>query len=110
MMSLKRSILLQPRLFPASRSSQASVTSEECWSFAIHDLAALADGNLSQDGLRRLAGHLRRCQTCTATLAAIVEDARATRGSEGNRLAAWLAAAVRGEDVQLAGSDEASKS
>jgi anti-sigma factor RsiW len=69
----------------------------------MHDLAAVADGNLSPQGLQRLTDHLRRCQTCTATLTAVVEDTRAARG-ESHRLAAWLSS-VPWPGPRIAGAD-----
>jgi hypothetical protein len=43
-------------------------------SSALHDLAALEDGNLSQAGKRRLAAHLARCPSCAQVLAARAAD------------------------------------
>jgi len=108
-MGRRRGMLLHP---PQVQPwlDQARVTSGECAGFAIHDLAAVADGNLSPQGLQRLTDHLRGCPTCTATLVAIVEDGKARRGGESHRLAAWLAAVpwpggprTRGGDTGRAG-------
>jgi predicted anti-sigma-YlaC factor YlaD len=44
-------------------------------SSALHDLAALEDGNLSPAGKRRLAAHLAECPSCTRLLAALAADA-----------------------------------
>jgi hypothetical protein len=92
-MAQRRGILLQPKLFHASRPAELPVALEDCKSFAIHDLAALAEGNLSFEGQRRLTRHISHCRTCSATLAAIVEDARGRRGFGERDLASWLAAA-----------------
>lgn len=50
------------------------MSSEGC-SSATLDLAALGEGNLSQDGLQRLASHLHRCSSCRALFASLVKDA-----------------------------------
>ncbi len=103
---------LHPLQLQASRPDPALVTFDECSSFAIHDLAALAEGNLSPQGRQRLAGHLRRCQTCMATLIAIVEDAHAGPGGETHRLAAWLSSVPWETDPRIgcADSDSAGES
>jgi hypothetical protein len=60
---------------------------ETCASLsAVHDLAALSEGNLSCSGKRRLARHLSRCQACTVVLASLVKDADAQRLTGGQ---AW---------------------
>ncbi|HEX8113408.1 MAG TPA: hypothetical protein VF516_37015 [Kofleriaceae bacterium] len=84
------------------------MTFDECSGFAIHDLAALAEGNLSPQGLQRLAGHLRRCQTCAATLIAIVEDAHAGPGGEPHRLADWLSSVPWGNAARPGRADTGS--
>jgi hypothetical protein len=97
-MTFQRRILLQPPLFEAVRPTQVPGIPEECSSFAIHDLAALAEGNLSREGMKRLATHLPQCQTCTATLLAVVEDTQPGRGTGDHSLAAWLAVMATSED------------
>jgi hypothetical protein len=69
-------------------------TDDDCTTFAIHDLAALAEGNLSPDGMERLARHLRQCHACMATLAAIVDEAQPSEGTGDMGLAAWIARAM----------------
>jgi anti-sigma factor RsiW len=94
------------------------VTIDDCSRFAIHDLAALAEGHLSQDGLHRLARHLRSCHRCRATLALIVQDTELDHGSSApRRLAAWLDSGAADDDVQASAiltrtraPDEAAKS
>jgi anti-sigma factor RsiW len=73
------------------------MVTDDCSSFAIHDLAALSDGNLSPEGIARLAGHLRRCETCMRTLAAIIEDAPSARGTNDVTEAAMLARTIYAE-------------
>jgi len=59
-------------------------------SSAVHDLAALSEGNLSREGKRRLASHLVRCQSCKQVLVLLADEAPAA-GSTGNRrLESWL--------------------
>lgn len=41
------------------------------------DLAALSEGNLSPQGMHRLASHVVRCPVCQMVLAAVVQDAHA---------------------------------
>ena len=53
------------------------MTSEGC-SSAVRDLAALSEGNLSEPGLRRLAGHLHGCAPCRALFASLAKDADGT--------------------------------
>jgi hypothetical protein len=79
---------------------------DDCTIFAIHDLAALAEGNLSPEGVERLARHLRRCHTCMATLAAIVDEAQPSEGTADMELAAWIARAMAASD---GGNDEAGR-
>jgi len=60
---------LRSQATPIQRASNAanSAASEVCSSpSAVLDLAALSEGNLSEDGLRRLADHIQRCPTCAA--------------------------------------------
>jgi hypothetical protein len=53
-------------------NAEDSAASEVCSSpSAVLDLAALSEGNLSEDGLRRLAGHIRQCPTCAAVFASL---------------------------------------
>jgi hypothetical protein len=42
--------------------------------YAPHDLAALREGHLSSDGIRRLATHVRRCATCQIVVATVVAE------------------------------------
>lgn len=72
---------------------------EDCSGFAIHDIAALAEGNLSPGGMRRLARHIPGCATCGATLAVIIDDMQPGRGADNQGLAAWLAMASGAEDA-----------
>ena len=43
--------------------------------WAPHDLAALAERNLSPLGMHRLADHVVGCQTCRIVLAGLIGDA-----------------------------------
>lgn len=103
-MGRRRGALYHRPEFQASTRDPARGTFHECVRFAMHDLAAVADGNLSPQGLQRLTDHLRRCPTCTATLAAVVEDTRAARG-ESHRLAAWLSRVPWPGRPGIAGAD-----
>ena len=108
----QRRLRNEPTSAPHDRPSV--VTLEDCSTFAIHDLAALADGNLSEEGLRRLANHVLQCRTCRATLAALIEESQnspvapATAGPGSYDLAAWLGAAEGGRNLmaKLASSDD----
>ncbi|HET9620412.1 MAG TPA: hypothetical protein VFP84_03520 [Kofleriaceae bacterium] len=77
------------------------MTSDDCAAFAIHDLAALADGHLSFEGTRRLTAHLRQCETCMATLAAIVDEVPVARGTRDVSEAARRAKAVLDAAAEL---------
>jgi anti-sigma factor RsiW len=110
MMSQRRGVLLQHPWFQALEPAQVPVAIDECLTFAVHDLAALAEGNLSQDGRRRLAAHLSRCHTCMATLHAIVEDTQPGRGSGDHSLAAWLATVVATAGESLRDGADSDKS
>jgi hypothetical protein len=59
--------------------------------FAIHDAAALREGNLSPDGIRRLANHVVQCDSCKILIAALVVEAQRAE-STGNHLAPQSAA------------------
>lgn len=63
---------------------------DDCADFAIHDLAALSEGNLSPEGIERLAGHLQHCEACVATLVTLVGDAAPARGTADVTAAANL--------------------
>jgi hypothetical protein len=106
----RRGILLRSPLFENPQPAQVPVATDDCEIFAIHDLAALAEGNLSPDGMRRLAGHIHECPTCRATLAAIVEDTQSSRGTGDTAVSAWLAMATPLEDLRssIASTDEIS--
>lgn len=41
---------------------------------ALHDIAALQDGNLSRAGVRRLADHLGQCGSCRILVALLVAE------------------------------------
>lgn len=43
--------------------------------YATHDLAALREGHLSPDSIRRLARHVTTCTTCKILVATIVAEA-----------------------------------
>jgi anti-sigma factor RsiW len=92
-----------PNAAPDAREPQAPAILEECSTFAIHDLAALADGQLSQDGMRRLASHLPTCRTCMATLVALVEDIEHGEASGNHDLAALLAVANSARTAECGG-------
>ena len=46
-----------------------------------HDLAALTEGNLSPQGLRRLARHLVKCRTCQLVLISMIDDGQRVRAT-----------------------------
>jgi hypothetical protein len=63
------------------RANKASIgqasTSVTCrYDGAVHDIAALREGTLSSDGIRRLAHHLPRCESCRFLVAGLVSDAQ----------------------------------
>ena len=62
---------------------------------APHDLAALREGQLSSDGIRRLAAHLRRCATCQLVVATVV--AETTRADSTDTQVTSQAARRRGQ-------------
>lgn len=62
---------------------------------APHDLAALREGQLSSDGIRRLAAHVRRCATCQLVVATVV--AETTRADSTDTQVTSQAARRRGE-------------
>lgn len=55
--------------------------------YAPYDLTALQEGQLSADGIRRLARHVARCATCQIAVAMIVAEA-APAESTGTHMAA----------------------
>lgn len=56
---------------------QDGVMPDDCpSSSAVHDLAALGDGMLSEHGMRRLAGHVSRCRPCMIVLVSLANDAQ----------------------------------
>jgi anti-sigma factor RsiW len=90
------------------------VALEDCSTFSIHDLAALADGNLSEEGLRRLANHIPQCRICRATLAALIEESQNNPGATaserpgGHDVTAWVDAAASGRNLmaKIADNDD----
>jgi len=80
------------RALEEAERPEAPEIDDECSTFAIHDLAALADGQLSDAGIQRLARHLPTCRTCMATLVALVEDSEPGEAPGTEKLAALLAA------------------
>ena len=91
---------------PDAGGSQAPVLFEGCSTFAVHDLAALADGHLSQEGKRRLASHLPTCRICMATLVALVEDTQHGEASGNHDLARLLAATTGGRGIERSYDDD----
>jgi hypothetical protein len=62
-------------LSPDMRMSLDRLVSEGCSdSSAPLDLAALSEGTLSPEGLRRLVRHVLDCQTCAAALGPLLEE------------------------------------
>ena len=91
---------------PAPDATPGPVALEDCSTFAIHDLAALADGNLSEEGLRRLASHIIQCRTCRATLAALIDESQNSPGATTSErpsydVTAWLKAAAGGRNLMI---------
>jgi hypothetical protein len=66
-----RNILVQDRPLPGLPFGEICSNP-----FAMHDVAALCEGNLSQLGKYRLAIHLTRCQACRTALASLYGNAR----------------------------------
>lgn len=99
----QRRFLSPNQFLRVPHASLESVALDDCSTFAVHDLAALADGNLSEDGLGRLARHIPQCRTCRATLAVMIEESRrgheVPASGEGYDLAAWIAAASVGRNL-----------
>lgn len=62
---------------------------------APHDLAALREGQLSIDAIRRLAAHVRQCTTCQMVVATVV--AETTRADSTDTQVTSQAARRRGE-------------
>jgi hypothetical protein len=58
---------------------------------AILDLAALADRNLSKDGVQRLAKHVPQCRDCMHILATLVEEAQPVEATGTHEIEALLA-------------------
>jgi anti-sigma factor RsiW len=54
--------------YPGTTDLEARPCADAC---ALHDLAALSEGNLSPAGRRRLAGHLAHCRACQRLFAYI---------------------------------------
>ena len=61
----------------------------------VHDLAALAEGRLSPQAIRRLAHHAAHCRACRVVLAGVISDAQAA-ASSGLLAIAPVAAAAHG--------------
>jgi hypothetical protein len=60
-----------------------------CSSSAL-DLAALEEGHLSEQGMRRLAAHMSKCKTCMAMLALCVKDSQSADSSGVYQTATWF--------------------
>ncbi len=73
------------------QAAEDSMASEGC-SSAVLDLAALSEGNLSEPGLRRLAGHLHQCSSCKALFASLVKDAESAPRTEDPDVMSGIAA------------------
>lgn len=67
----RRQVANTPARAPSPREATSAACGDE---LAIHDAAALREGNLSREGIRRLADHLTRCESCRILIAAIVDD------------------------------------
>lgn len=82
----------------------------ECEEFAILDLAALGDGNLSREGQRRLAHHATRCHTCRELIAMIADEVRGTPASTAHHRPAWSTATADRDCPPLAKRDDPDES
>jgi hypothetical protein len=82
--------LSQPPSPWTAHAGQAPIPDDCTRSSAIHDLASLSEGNLSDEGKRRLAGHVPHCAVCRTALASLIRDAQQSQ-STGNHQIAWLA-------------------
>ena len=59
----------------ASMGAEGDAPSRRCDDlYATHDLAALREGHLSPDSIRRLARHVTTCTTCKILVATIVAE------------------------------------
>jgi hypothetical protein len=85
MASRQKGMPSQPTTPQVAHGLEDSMTSEGC-SSAVLDLAALSEGNLSESGLRRLAGHLHHCAPCRALFAALAKDTDGVRTDDHDLL------------------------
>ncbi len=69
---------------------------------APHDLAALQEGHLSLEGVRRLAGHLKRCESCRIFFAGLVAELGAAESTGMHRKAPELQQVERAAERPLA--------
>ena len=71
-----------PRVTPLHANGEGvnveqPTTSATCTDvIAVHDAAALREGTLSRQGIRRLAHHLPGCESCRILIAGLVDDAQ----------------------------------
>lgn len=80
----------------ASTDAEGDAPSRVCDDlYATHDLAALREGHLSADSIRRLARHVTTCTTCKILVATIVAEA-----SRAESTGMHAAAPERGERQQ----------
>ena len=90
MASQQKGLLSQIMPSQNTQAVEDSMESEGC-SSAVLDLAALSEGNLSDEGLRRLAGHLHRCSPCRALYTSLVKDAESALRAEDRDLMSGIA-------------------
>ncbi|HEX8110877.1 MAG TPA: hypothetical protein VF516_24260 [Kofleriaceae bacterium] len=73
-----------------TQAAEDSMASDGC-SSAVLDLAAFSEGNLSDEGLRRLAGHLQQCSPCKALFASLAKDAESALRAGGHDVMSGIA-------------------
>lgn len=69
---------------------------------APHDLAALQEGHLSLEGVRRLAGHLKQCESCRIFVAGLVTELGRADSTGTHRKAPELPKVERAVERSLA--------
>jgi hypothetical protein len=74
MLSLGQTQVLRDFLWLSRQGVRFPICENCSSSSAVHDLAALSEGNLSTTGKQRLAEHLSRCPACHVVLASLLDD------------------------------------
>lgn len=104
MVSQDKDMLSQITPVQNTQAAQDSRVSEGCSdSFAILDLAAFSEGNLSQEGMQRLATHVRQCETCRIQLASVIRDSQRSQSSGDKRSIVQLCTLIERDNKACAG-------